>query len=217
MVTANTGNVLVEATSDVRPTTLAGGGALGLGAGIGASVASAFLQDRTEASVGSSQINATAGDVRVRARGDHTMEGAAIAGSASIIAGQAAFRIDITNKSVLSTVDTGADVHAFEDVVVDATSSEDINALAASLGIGLLADIAAAATSSVILSQTWASIDGGSVRADGNILVDRGQFHKLRSVGWDGVDRFARRRRNFRNTFPKVSRYAGVHHQQCDG
>jgi hypothetical protein len=168
-LTATKGNVALRATSDVTTTTLAGGTALGLLAGVGASVAGAYLQEQANVAV-AGQVDAPQGQVSLTATGHDTLQGAATAGAVGLGVADAAVRADVLSKTVQAHIDPGAKVHAFKDVVINAVSKDDPQALEVSLGLSA-ATAAAAATGVAFDEHTRAFIDGATVRADGNVLL----------------------------------------------
>jgi hypothetical protein len=168
-LTATTGDVTLSARSDVTATTLAGGGALGKLAGVGASIAGAFLQEQANVSV-AGQIDAPAGNVALTATGHDTLQGAAVAGAVAVGTVAPAVRADVLDKTVQAHIDPGGRVHASKDVSIQAVTSDQPEAVDAGLGLGV-ATVEAAATAVALNEHTWAFINGATVRADGNVLI----------------------------------------------
>jgi hypothetical protein len=187
-LTATKGDVSLSATSDVTATTLAGGAALGLVAGVGVSIAGAFLQEQANVAV-AGQVDAPAGNVFLTATGHDTLEGAAVAGNVGIVTGNAAVRADVLGQTVQAHIDPGANVHAYKDVAINASAHDEPQALEAALGLSA-ATVAAAATGVALTDHTWAFINGGTVRADGNVVLtadSTSSYHPLAATGSLGL------------------------------
>src|SRR5262249_52379886 len=64
-----------------------------------------------------------------------------------------------------------SNVHAYQNVVLQASTHEDVKSLDGSLGVTFGANVAASVSAVVLNKQTWASINGGTIAADGNVLL----------------------------------------------
>src|SRR5262249_38246770 len=84
-----TGAVLISASDSLLVNTFAGGGSLGLGAGVGASLAGAAPVELALASIGNAQVD-TPGTISVLATSAQTLLGLAAAGSGGLVAAVAA-------------------------------------------------------------------------------------------------------------------------------
>ncbi len=187
-LTATTGNVSLAATSDVTATTLAGGGALGLAAGAGASIAGAFLQEQANVAV-AGQISAPKGSVSLTATGHDTLLGAAVAGSVALATVNAAIRADVLGKTVEAHVDPGGNIQASGDVTISAVSNDNPEALQPSLGLAA-ATVSAAATAAAFNEHTWAFINGATVKSNANVLLTAGStiaYDPLAATGTLGL------------------------------
>ncbi len=168
-LTATTGNVALDATSNVTSVAVSGGAAQGQTAGVGASIGGAFLQEESNVAV-AGQVSAPAGSVSLIATGQDTLMGAVIAGNVATGTVDAAVRADILDKTVEAQIDAGGNVSALNDVVVNAISNDSDQAVSTGLGIGAAA-VAAAATGVAFNENTWAFITGATVRSDANVLL----------------------------------------------
>ncbi|MGD8330967.1 MAG: hypothetical protein PVJ49_16170, partial [Acidobacteriota bacterium] len=182
-----TGDVLISADSDLATMTFAGGGALGLGAGVGASVGLTLMQHLTEASIGAAQVDAD-GAISVLAAGDQAMHGVAVAGTA---AGLAAVAGSINIQALVAVTraftDVGAQLNqttlggATQNVAIHAQSDTTVIGEAGVLSGALLADGSASVDAGVLQKNTLAFI-GGLVDAGGNIFIEALSSEDVKSL-----------------------------------
>jgi len=172
-----TGNVSITSTGTLDAMTIAGGQALGLGAGVGASLAASAIQDETDASIGNSQVDAGQA-IEVLAEAQQNLGASAVNGSGFYLAGVAG---SITVNSLVAATQAFIDVGAQLDQNVPGSAAQsiaiqagDVTTVDGSAGVSSnpsLVNAGAAVDASAIQKNTLAYL-GGHVKSGGNISVD---------------------------------------------
>ncbi len=182
-----TQGVTIAADSNLVSVTTAGGAALGLAAGGGASISGTLMQHLTVASIGNAQVDAP-GEIAVTADATQNLAAAAVAGAA---AGLASVAGSITLNSLVATtkavtgvgaqLDQHATANPAQNILVHAEDDTTVLDGSGVISGALLASGSAVVDASVVQKNTLAIL-GGKVNAGGNITVEALSTETVTSV-----------------------------------
>ena len=180
-------DISIIADSQLNGITLAGGAALGLGVGVGASIGGTLIQDLTQASIGNAQVDAGQG-ITVWASADQDISSVAIAGSG---AGLATVAGSVTLDMLVATTEAFTDVGAQlnqtlplnpgQTIAIRAENNTTLQGGAGALSNALIAKGSASLNASVVQKNTRAVL-GGQVSSGGNIFVEALSTEDIASV-----------------------------------
>ncbi|WP_457423984.1 right-handed parallel beta-helix repeat-containing protein [Roseateles sp. P5_E7] len=165
-VTTDDGNVVVGATSSYDVDALALGlSAAGLVAGVG-SVSVNMLTNTTSASIRGGAVIESAGTVSLDADDNSTVQANSGGLAVSLGAGVGASAALNTLDNTVEAYTDDADIEANGDISIDATSANDVDALAIAFGAGGIVGGFASVTINTVTTTTDASIrTGGTIDA----------------------------------------------------
>ena len=187
--------LLIEAIAHDDVLTYASGRASAGNLGVAASASMPRMDSEIDAYIGPG-ANVTvrnAGATRklgVTVRADHSTDAFGVAGSfaGSLQQGVgAAGDVKLLDKRVHAHIDPDAMISVQDDVLVDAISHEHPDALVAGLGAALDLGVGGSVAFTKLDKETFAFIDGATVRADGNVLLRADSFTQFDPIAGAGA------------------------------